>query len=173
MEKRIQGFENYAITDDGRVISYNNYSHHEPRELCYWICNSGYKMVCLCKNNKRYKFTVHKLVAEHFVSGYFDGAVVDHIDANKLNNNACNLRWITSRDNTVKGYVDTGLDQFRHYNMWIIVYPNGNYSPQLKGLSAIKNYVQDNNLPCSVNSMMRYYKNDNFTSQGYKLIKVS
>lgn len=169
MKKRIQGFEDYEITDDGKVISHKTYHRHNYNiELKYWICNSGYKMVQLCQNNKTYKFSVHKLVAKHFVDGWFEEAVVNHIDGNKLNNNANNLEWVTVSENTTKGYITTGIDQFRHYNIWKIKYPTGELSEELKGISAIKKHVQDNNLSCSALSLHKYYK-----SKGYELIKVS
>ena len=48
--------------------------------------------------NRRRAF-VHTLVAENYVDGYFEGAVVDHIDRNPFNNKASNLRWVTQKEN--------------------------------------------------------------------------
>lgn len=42
---------------------------------------------------------VHLYVAHAWVDGYFEGAEVDHIDFNRLNYNADNLRWITHSEN--------------------------------------------------------------------------
>lgn len=167
MEKRINGYENYSITDDGKVISYNSYSHKEPRQLSSWICNSGYETVGLCKNNNVKNKMIHRLVAEHFVDGWFDGAVVNHIDGNKLNNNASNLEWVTISENTRHGYTITGVDQFRHYNWWIIIHPDGSKSEKLKGCSSIKKYIEENNLDCKYYQLYR-----NKHSRGYSLIKV-
>ena len=38
---------------------------------------------------------IHRLVAEIYVPGYFEGAHVDHIDCNILNNHytMCNVSW--------------------------------------------------------------------------------
>lgn len=44
---------------------------------------------------------VHRIVAKYFVDGWFDGAVVNHIDGNKHNNNYENLEWITQKDNII------------------------------------------------------------------------
>lgn len=44
---------------------------------------------------------VHRLVALVWVTGWFDGAVVNHIDYNRTNNKAENLEWVTYRDNQI------------------------------------------------------------------------
>ena len=44
---------------------------------------------------------VHRLIASVWVDGYFDGAVVNHIDYNRTNNKAENLEWMTYRDNNI------------------------------------------------------------------------
>jgi hypothetical protein len=49
MEREIEGFKNYFITDDGRVISKVKSKH---KELCQWIDNVGYKQVILRKNKR-------------------------------------------------------------------------------------------------------------------------
>jgi len=45
----------------------------------------------------------HRLVAEVYCPGYFEGAHVDHIDNNKLNNHYTNLQWCTKEYNHQKG----------------------------------------------------------------------
>jgi hypothetical protein len=61
-------------------------------------------------NRKRTKYRVHRLVGEAFVPGFFEGAHIDHLDGNKLNNRADNLEWVTAAENTrrqwAKGLVD-------------------------------------------------------------------
>lgn len=102
MEKEIEGFKNYFITDDGRVISKVQSKH---KELCQWIDNVGYKQVILRKNKKKCYKRVHILVAEAFVEGKSENNnVVNHIDGNKLNNNAENLEWTSNRKNTQHAY---------------------------------------------------------------------
>lgn len=99
--KEISGYEGYY-----EVSSYGNVRtmrrdversdgvilHYEPK-----ICNqrlnyNGYPVVKLSKNAKSRYFPVHRLVAQAFVDGYFDNAEVDHIDCDRANNNANNLR---------------------------------------------------------------------------------
>lgn len=38
----------------------------------------------------------------NFVPGYFEGAVIDHIDSDPTNNNPKNLQWITQSENILK-----------------------------------------------------------------------
>jgi hypothetical protein len=48
----------------------------------------------------RKQYSVHRLVALHYVKGYFDGAVVNHIDFNRGNNRCNNLEWCTLSQNS-------------------------------------------------------------------------
>ena len=57
----------------------------------------GYYSVDLMKNGKRYKFRVHRLVAEAFIPNPDNLPMVNHKDEDRLNNIASNLEWC---DNT-------------------------------------------------------------------------
>jgi hypothetical protein len=63
------------------------------------VDNHGYLSVALTKNSKTYNKQIHRIFAEQFLEGYFEGAVIDHIDRNRLNNSITNLRWVTVADN--------------------------------------------------------------------------
>ena len=60
----------------------------------------GYAEVQIRENRVLHRHRVHRLVAAAFVRGRFDGAHVDHLDCNKLNNRAENLEWVTTSENT-------------------------------------------------------------------------
>ena len=55
----------------------------------------GYLRVNLSKNGKNKTFFIHRLVALHFVNGYFEGAVVNHKNEQKDDNRAENLEFCT------------------------------------------------------------------------------
>lgn len=59
----------------------------------------GHLYVNLCKNGIAKRYFVHRLVGFAFVDGWFEGAFIDHIDTNPLNNCAWNLRWVTHTEN--------------------------------------------------------------------------
>lgn len=81
--------------------------------LSPWIARNGYLHVSLKDDTgRRNKLLVHRLVAGAFVSGWFDGATVNHIDGNKLNNLPGNLEWVTLAENSRKQWTD-GLVNLR------------------------------------------------------------
>lgn len=78
----------------------------------YWVSRDG-DVICgrslrpakIIHNRDGYEQVgsnfVHRLVASVWVTGWFDGAEVNHIDYNRANNRADNLEWVTRRDNKI------------------------------------------------------------------------
>lgn len=94
----------YAVSNEGEVINIVTkvvYTQYYPKQF-------GYMTVFIpdpllnCKSNV--SVTAHKLVALAWVDNddYIVKNVVDHIDNNKLNNNANNLQWLSESGNQVK-----------------------------------------------------------------------
>ena len=91
-------YPNYLIYDDGNIQS--NSSKSKGKFLSQTIMKSnGYKRVSLCNNTKPQTFTVHRLVAKHYIPNPDNLQQVDHKDGNKLNNHISNLRWVSNMDN--------------------------------------------------------------------------
>lgn len=65
-----------------------------------YVINSGYEAVKLYNKGVKSSHLIHRLVAEHFCEGYSPELTVNHKDADKLNNNADNLEWVTYKENT-------------------------------------------------------------------------
>ncbi len=53
-------------------------------------------------------YRIHRLVAEVFISNEINKPIVNHKDGNKLNNNLCNLEWVSYKENTNHA-INTGL----------------------------------------------------------------
>jgi len=69
-----------------------------------------YKRIRLYHNFKHKDFSIHRLVAEHFINNPKNLAEVNHKDGNKLNNNKENLEWV-SRSGNQKHAFKLGLNQ--------------------------------------------------------------
>lgn len=92
----IKGFEDYQITDDGRVWSKKNNKWVKP-----YPNQKGYLLVILYKGSKeeRYSKQVHRLVAEAFIPNPNNLPQVNHKDECKDNNVVENLEWCTNKYN--------------------------------------------------------------------------
>lgn len=90
-----------------------NFRSFQPgKVLSACVATNGYLEVAQMVGGKRKKYRVHRLVAAEFVPGYFDGASIDHLDGNKLNNRPENLEWVTLSENSRRQWA-TGLCDLR------------------------------------------------------------
>ena len=107
--KNYEGF--YEVSDLGRVrrvdsvvntgIKHNTTKVWKGRILKQHLKRNGYLTVDLSKNYQVKTISVHRLVAIAFVEGYSeDKNYVDHINCNKQDNRACNLEWVSAKENS-------------------------------------------------------------------------
>jgi len=103
----------YKVSNLGRVKSLDRYVNtkgNAKRRVKGHIFKlidrgNGYLCVCLRKNGKKKMFNVHVLVAMAFcnwIEGRKQGLVCDHLDNNRTNNRADNLKMVTNRYNITK-----------------------------------------------------------------------
>ena len=116
--KIIQKNDHYEISNIGQIRSVDRYvknSINTERFIkgqykdTYIRSNTCmYLYVQLYRNNKAYTYAVHRLVAKAFINNPDNKPMVNHLDGNKLNNNACNLEWCTCSENHKHAWA-TGL----------------------------------------------------------------
>lgn len=63
------------------------------------VGKKGYRLIVLNTQTNRGTYTIHRLVAQHFIPNPDDLPQVNHIDGNKLNNTVTNLEWVTNQQN--------------------------------------------------------------------------
>jgi phage antirepressor YoqD-like protein len=70
-----------------------------------YVNKKGYFEICRApkKHLKKMRVRIHAEVGKHFIPNWFDGAVLNHIDRNKLNNHYTNLEWVTVSENSIHG----------------------------------------------------------------------
>lgn len=95
--KSIKGFENYSVTECGKV-----FSHITDRFLKSCDNGSGYRYLVLRRDGKSLQKAVHRLVAETYLGE--NSKPVNHKDGDKSNNNISNLEFVTPSQNTIHGF---------------------------------------------------------------------
>ena len=154
----IEDFSEYIVTDDGEVWSYKDKpkTRHGLHKLKPRANKGGYLYIDCVDGERHKRFGVHQLVAKYFCDGYFDGAVVNHIDANKTNNHYTNLEWVSQKDNVNKSYITSGMDQTRNFCIYQIEMPDGTLSPYLKTGGKVEEYIIDNNLNVKPSMLLKH-----------------
>lgn len=96
--KIIKGFDNYFVSSAGKVASFHKKKIHT---LSSSDNGNGYLRLYLYKNKKRYKFFVHRIVADAFHTNP-DPSIytqVHHKDHDRTNNASTNVMWATPKLN--------------------------------------------------------------------------
>jgi hypothetical protein len=131
----IPGYEGlYSVSSLGNVRSEERQTAHgalfrtvKERVLCQNRTTNGYLALRLWRNAKFRVARVHQLVAGVFVDKPQDGLMVDHIDRDRCNNKAENLRWVTKAQN-MKNTQCRGSSGFK----FAYLMPSGKYQARYK-----------------------------------------
>ena len=108
--KKIDGFENYEVSNLGNVKRLDSLVHQSGKIFKYkgrilkQETVKGYKRVSLSKENKVTRFQVHRLVATAFYMNFNDKKCVNHINGIKTDNRSINLEWVTYSENERHSY---------------------------------------------------------------------
>ncbi len=101
--KDVKSYEGlYWVSSQGRI------KNRHGRVLIPEI-RSGYYSVDLCKDGKRKKQRIHRLVAEAFIPNPLNLKMINHKDKNKLNNEVSNLEWCDNTYNSQYSKCREGL----------------------------------------------------------------
>jgi hypothetical protein len=107
--KKIQGFEDYAISDKGNIKrETTTKGYPEGTLLKPKLQKNGYLSKALHSNKKNYTKLIHRLVAEAFIPNPLNKLTVNHINGKKTDNRVENLEWNTYSENQLHAY-DNGL----------------------------------------------------------------
>ena len=99
--KPILGYEDYDISNMGRVRAYSQMCHRHYLKKP-WLSKDGYMRITLTLHNQPGKsktLLLHRLVAQTFIEHDPALNVVNHKDGNKSNNAVSNLEWVSASDN--------------------------------------------------------------------------
>ena len=99
--KDIEGYEGlYQVSNIGRVKRLVGFKCNVERFLTGQKDKDGYILLCLSKDGSIKRYRVHRLVAEAFVPNPDNKPEIDHINTDRSDNRAENLRWATRKENT-------------------------------------------------------------------------
>ena len=90
----IRDFPDYKISNFGRVFSKKINTFITGRPI-----PQGYYQVRLYNIYGYKDVLIHRLVAEYFVPNICFGTEVDHINKDRTDNRASNLRWVSRKEN--------------------------------------------------------------------------
>lgn len=97
--KLIEGFPDYAISNQGkvrRIIYGRNFINRPIKPI---VDKDGYLSVCLSMDNVQKIKRIHHLVLDNFVGERASRENCNHVDGNKANNCLDNLEWVTQSEN--------------------------------------------------------------------------
>ena len=157
MEKRIENFEDYAITDKGEVISYR---FSKPRKMSSWKQREGYENIGFTINGITHYKLVHRLVAEAFIPNPHNLPEVNHINKNRSDNRVENLEWCDRKSNLQDSYGTMGPT--RNFVECFLV-KDGEVLGEFKSKNDACIYASEN-FGCSYSSLKKYNK-----TKGYEV----
>ena len=98
--RMIVGYDDYAVSDRGRVIALSTGKYMKFRKN-----PKGYLRVHLPER----RVLVHRIVAQAFLPAPKDGQTqINHISGNKADNRVVNLEWVTPSENLIHSYRKLG-----------------------------------------------------------------
>lgn len=95
--KPVTGYEGlYEVSNLGRVKSLRNNIIMKD-----FLSNKGYKLIKLSKEKARKAYSIHRLLAQAFISNKENKKYINHLNGIRNDNNINNLEWVTGRENNL------------------------------------------------------------------------
>ena len=144
----------YQISNFGNVKSFITYRQNKKETgkiLKPFLVTKKYQTVSLFSKS----YSVHRLVAEHFIPNPNNLPQVNHIDGDKTNNNISNLEWVTNRENSIHYHksddtsgiqmtkANTYSTKIRHNKKQVYL---GTFSTLDEAISVRKKYIEENKI---------------------------
>lgn len=95
--KPVPNYPDYEVSDRGRVRKATTARHLDAGEvLASWVKADGFAYVSLFKDGRPHVLPVHRIVALAFLKRDKARRIVRHLDGDRTNNAASNLRWVAN-----------------------------------------------------------------------------
>lgn len=162
MYRKIKGYDHHYVNEYGSILNRKTMKVLKPFVGC-----NGYLYVKPCEYGQSRHLSVHRAVAFAFCPGYFDGAVVDHIDKDVSNNYYKNLEWVTIKENIDRSYSTMGPK--RNYKIVYILNDAEERESLVGPFESVKDasLYAEKYLGCSFSMMYKHKFN-----KGYILLEV-
>lgn len=160
--QKIQGYEHYFVTTDGKIFSQ---AYGSLKELSPWLdSKKRYFMIDLSKKGTVYKHLVHRLVAQAYIPNPDNLPEVNHKDGNCQNNHVSNLEWVTRQENINHSLLTHS--PVRNFKECFLYYEN-EFIGEFQSIAAAARYANEKT-GASISSLSKYY-----TANGYTIVKKS
>lgn len=109
MRKKIEGFPNYELSNDGVV-----YNIKKNKQVKTYLLN-GYYYLHLINKSTNVTISLHRLVAINFIPNFLNKPMVNHINGIKTDNRIENLEWVTQKENMFLHFNDNRISNIKHF----------------------------------------------------------
>jgi hypothetical protein len=105
-KREIEGFENYEISETGKIYSLNNYvkEYDYMPILSTRIDRAGYVSLRLSKDGKTYTKFLHRLLGIAFIPNPENKRYLNHKNGKKWDYTLSNLEWTDHSENVQHAY---------------------------------------------------------------------
>lgn len=154
--EKIEPDYDYYISKEGKVyVVKKGYA----RELKQGSTKNGYIEIRLNTYTKGKHYSIHRLVADHFIPNPENKPEVDHIDRDRTNNNYTNLRWCTRKENME--YCFEYTSPVRNFTKCVLINKDLNFEKEFNTITECCKWASEN-LKLSYTGLQKYKKNKGY-----------